>query len=208
MTARTNLRTLTSSLLLALALALLIPACHRSDAGLPATPPPSIVAGGKEDLPLPDAPAYLELYALDIWGQALPQDEVTFGVAHDGAWQQLYGYPIAMLPLKDTGSYIVSLKAPQHEDLELKLSWDGGTDADALKVGKPANDVRHGVASSHDQRTINGAPKPVFTAYVGLRHAWFSAQGRPARRGNAIELLMDGEETWKRVHGDLRQATD
>jgi phosphatidylserine/phosphatidylglycerophosphate/cardiolipin synthase-like enzyme len=209
MTSHLNRRSLAQCLVISLALAaLLSPGCRKADDRLPATTPPSIVGGGKADQPVPNATAYLEVYALDIWGQALPQSEATLGVAHDGAWQQLYGYPVAMVPLTDSGSYIISLKAPQHEDLELKLSWDGGTDADAVKVGKPAGDVRHGVAASHDTRTINGAAKPVFTAYVGLRHKWFSAQGRPARRNNAIELLMDGEETWKRVHGDLRQATE
>jgi phosphatidylserine/phosphatidylglycerophosphate/cardiolipin synthase-like enzyme len=208
MTARTTSRNLKQWLLLVLALMLIVPGCRRSDDRLPASPPPAIAGGGKADQPLPDAAAYLEIYALDIWGQALPQAEATLGVAHGGAWQQLYGYPISVLPLSDTGSYVVSLKAPQHEDLELKVSWDGGTGADAVKVGKPANDIRHGVVQSRDQRTINGATKPVFTAYLGLRHTWFSAQGRPARRGNAIELLMDGEETWARVHGDLKRATD
>ncbi|MEZ4408524.1 MAG: phospholipase D-like domain-containing protein [Polyangiales bacterium] len=35
-------------------------------------------------------------------------------------------------------------------------------------------------------------------------HLWFSAQGRPARRGNNVRLLMDGEEAWSTVAADLR----
>jgi phosphatidylserine/phosphatidylglycerophosphate/cardiolipin synthase-like enzyme len=175
----------------------------------PSTPPPAINDGGKtDDGSVPEAAAYLEVYTLDIWGQPLPAADTTLGVAHKGAWIPLTGYPISLAPLSESGTYVISVKAPQHEDFELSLSYDGGTGAGAVSFGTPANGTRHGLASSYEQRDVNGAAKPVYTAYLGLRHKWFSAQGRPARHGNAIELLMDGEQAWNRVHGDLVRAND
>jgi phosphatidylserine/phosphatidylglycerophosphate/cardiolipin synthase-like enzyme len=194
--------------LLPLFAALLGPGCGReAPSGPPATPPPT-VPDGKSDLPLPDAPAYLEVYALDIWAQPLPHEGTTLGVAHDGSWIPLSGFPVGMVPLQSSGDYFVRLSAPYHDDLEVTLHYSGGDGADAMRLGEPAGGVRHGLSLSHDTRTVGGVSKPVYSVYLGLRHQWFSAQGRPARRGNAVELLMDGEEAWSRVHGDLVTAEE
>ena len=47
---------------------------------------------------------------------------------------------------------------------------------------------------------------PVHAVVLGLRHQWFSAQGRPARRGNRADLLMDGDETSRSLYAGLQTA--
>ena len=42
--------------------------------------------------------------------------------------------------------------------------------------------------------------------FVGLDHRWYAASGRPPRAGCSAELLMDGEQYWSRVHGELLEA--
>jgi phosphatidylserine/phosphatidylglycerophosphate/cardiolipin synthase-like enzyme len=48
----------------------------------------------------------------------------------------------------------------------------------------------------------------VHSLYLGLRHQWFSAEGRPARRGNRVRFLMDGEEAWTAVSDELTTADE
>jgi len=57
-------------------------------------------------------------------------------------------------------------------------------------------------------RQVQGHEIPVYTLYLGLRHLWFSAEGRPARRGNHVDFLMDGENAWAQVRNDLMTATN
>ncbi|HEY3359525.1 MAG TPA: phospholipase D-like domain-containing protein [Polyangia bacterium] len=210
------------SLLLFLVLAALLgPGCGQQtpEAGPPTPPPPDLPDGGPEtpppdltdggpETPLPEATAYLEIYALDIWGQPLPVAGTSLGVAKDGAWLPLAGFPVTKAALTTSGTYYIQLRAPLHDDLAIAVAYNGSASLTAATLGRPAGDIRHGVSLTHEVRTVGSAQKTVHTAYLGLRHKWFSAAGRPARRGNAIELLMDGEEAWQRVHGDLTRATD
>jgi hypothetical protein len=150
------------------------------------------------------AKALLEIYALDIWAQALPQADrkLTVGVGSNTLTAK--GWPVAVVPLSGAGVYHVSLSAKDHDPLELDVDYDG-TDAvegAALIVGQTMKG--QGISLSHEMR----GKQAVHSAYLGLRHQWFSAEGRPARRGNQLEFLMDGEEAWSRVDQDLRGSTE
>jgi phosphatidylserine/phosphatidylglycerophosphate/cardiolipin synthase-like enzyme len=168
--------------------------------------PPDGWFGGDGEVPPPDAPAYLELYVLDIWAQPLPQETVQLAVTRDGEALATYGYPVATVPLDRAGAYEVTLAAPRHDPLAVTVTYDGSDRLDAAQLGADHASVRHGLSMSHERRTLSGAQKPVHTAYLGLRHTWFAASGRPARHGNHVELLMDGEQAWERIHADLQQA--
>jgi hypothetical protein len=47
---------------------------------------------------------------------------------------------------------------------------------------------------------------PVHRVFLGLRHRWFSAEGRPARHGNRVDVFMDGETAWSSVYTDVKAA--
>jgi hypothetical protein len=95
------------------------------------------------------------------------------------------------------------LSAPDHHALRTELRFDGSALPLALSARRSADDEGHGVTVSH--ATPSGG-KPVHRVQLGLRHKWFSASGRPARRGNYVDLLLDGEEAYARVHSDLVAA--
>ena len=169
---------------------------------LPGTePPPATI----EPTPPPaDAIAVLELDALDIWAQPLPST-ATLVLKRYGQPVATSGFPLAATPL-EAGDYHVTLSAPEHDTLDLDFTYDGSNRADALKISRPAN-MKHGVSIVRGLRQISaGHEVPVYTLYLGLHHRWFSSEGRPARRANAIQLLMDSEEAWRSVHSALTAA--
>ncbi len=178
------------------------------DASKDPLPPPALEPEPVPPVPPPaDTLALLELDALDIWAQPLPP-EARLTVTRGGSTVATSGFPMAALPLT-IGSYHVTLTAPEHVTLELDLRYDGTTNPDALATTLPAG-PRPGLSMSRSLRAVRaGGPLvPVYTLFLGLRHKWFSAEARPARRGNQIKLLMDGEEAWKSVYGDLTRAKD
>jgi phosphatidylserine/phosphatidylglycerophosphate/cardiolipin synthase-like enzyme len=158
-------------------------------------------------IPLEHAKALLELYALDIWAQGLPLSDATLTVRRDGNLLPTTGWPVVVVPMTHPGTYELSLTAPEHEPLEVQVQYDGSGSLGGATLLADAQDRGHGLALSHEQRTVGSSSLPVHTAYLGLRHAWYSAQGRPARRGNKLEFLMDGEQAWARVYEDLQTAT-
>lgn len=158
---------------------------------------------GQGGAPIESATAILELYPLDIWAQPLPAAEATLSVERAGVAVPTSGKFPLVIPLTAAGTYTVSLSAPEHFPSKVTIEYDGSTEATGASLVVGPDGKRYGHSMSHDSRTIEGRSMPVHSLYLGLRHKWFSAQGRPARRGNAIELLMDGEEAWDRIHADL-----
>jgi len=150
----------------------------------------------------------LEIWALDLWAQPLPEGAAQLSLVWEGAPLAAAGWPRAALLLRAPGTLEGRLAAPDHEDLYFTVvvtdpSASGGVTA---RVGRGVRDA--GLATSFDLRDVEGQPTPVHSVYLGLRHGWFSAQGRPARRGNLAELLVDGEEAFGRLHQDLLSAGD
>lgn len=153
--------------------------------------------------------AWLELRAMDLWAQALPEGEFTLQVTRDGSPvtpETVAAPSVRRLALTAAASYRITLSSPAHHDLSLTLRYDGTNRADAITLTRDAAAAPHGVSFGHATREVDGRAAMVHSLWLGLRHQWFSAQGRPARRGNALRLLMDGEEAWTAVLADLRQA--
>lgn len=155
----------------------------------------------------PQARAVLEIHALDLWAQPLPGD-ATLRVVGEGGELATAGFPVARAALHEPGSYVVELAAPDHEPLTVVLDYDGSRDEAGLVAHHETGEGRAGLAVGHRTALADGDAIAVHVVFLGLRHRWFSASGRPARRGNAVELLLDGEETWSRVRGDLAAAAD
>jgi phosphatidylserine/phosphatidylglycerophosphate/cardiolipin synthase-like enzyme len=152
--------------------------------------------------------AWLELYVLDLWAQPLPEAETLLVITRSGAPVPQAGYPVVLLPLRQTGAYDIGLSAPEHEPLAFSVNYAGGADLGAVTLIAGNDAWGHGLSISHDLRDLGEGPVAVHTVYTGLRHKWFSAQGRPARRDNRIDLLINGEEAWARVFADLSAATE
>jgi phosphatidylserine/phosphatidylglycerophosphate/cardiolipin synthase-like enzyme len=154
--------------------------------------------------------AVLELHLLDLWAQPLPAADVTLTVTRDGAAVPTTDGAesfIRRIDLRTQGRYTVTLAAPQHRTLTATLDFDG-TRRDNGLTARLAEPSPQGLSQTRGSRVIAGQAVPVHTVVLGLRHEWFSAQGRPARRGNRIDLLMDGEEAWRTVNADLQTARE
>jgi hypothetical protein len=161
------------------------------------------------DAPLPVATnAVIEIHALDLWAQPLPAS-ARLSVTRDGASVPTTGtWPIVAFPVIEAATYEVTLTAEGHHDLDFAITYDGSTDLDAITVRRGTGTERAGLLTSHDVRSTMGRTLPVHAVFTGLRHRWFSAQGRPARRGNHVRLMTSGEEAWGQVAEDLLMATD
>ncbi len=158
---------------------------------------------------IPDAPiAILEIHMLDIWAQPLPSAGTTLSVRVMGESVPASGAPIATVPLIRGGRYDIALESDGHVPLEMAATFDGSSRIEGLTVDAPTGDLPQGVVVSHEMRMIDGHSIPVHTIHAGLRHLWFSAQGRPARRGNRVQLMANGEESFARLAIDLRTATE
>jgi len=169
--------------------------------------------GGKADGTAPVVPdgavAVLEIYPLDIWAQYLPAGDLKLEVSGERGPYTTTGTPIRYVPLTGPDTLHIRLSADDHEPLDVTVEFDGGTDAGAF-AARFAGDVdRQGFSVSHQPLRYEGdTVLPTQSLYLGLRHKWFSSQGRPARRGNEIDLLMDGEEAWGNVYVDLERASE
>ncbi len=157
--------------------------------------------------PTEDTAAILEIYALDIWAQYLPSD-ASVTVTRNGEQVPVVGFPLIRAPLADKGTYVIRATAPGYRDYEVELEYDGSDGLQGLAIGVMPEE-RAVVASSHEMRDIpDRGERTIHTIYTGLSHKWFSPSGRPARRGNRIELMMDGEQAWSHAKADLENAQD
>ncbi|HOX42663.1 MAG TPA: MopE-related protein [Myxococcota bacterium] len=148
----------------------------------------------------------LELWALDLWAQPLPQGEAQLSLVWNGQPVEASGWPRAVLLLRAPGTLEGRLAAPDHEELYFSVEVVDPAGAGGVSASLDAGVRDAGLTSSYDLRLVDGQQTPVHSVYLGLRHAWFSAQGRPARRGNLAELLVNGEEAFGRLHQDLVAA--
>jgi phosphatidylserine/phosphatidylglycerophosphate/cardiolipin synthase-like enzyme len=162
------------------------------------------------EAPVPDpetttpdkAKAVLELVPMDLWGQPLPADGASLTV---GDAIGVDGFSPGRIYLDSAGTFVVKLAAPHHEELEVRVDFDGTESLRAAVIGSV--EQGHGAAMTHAVETVEGREVVVHRVFLGLRHRWFSAQGRPARRGNRVDVYLDGERAWKSVHADMQAAT-
>jgi phosphatidylserine/phosphatidylglycerophosphate/cardiolipin synthase-like enzyme len=149
--------------------------------------------------------AALVIYPLDVWAQPLARG-FALGVTSDGADVPLAGPNPYVVPLRDAQRFTVSLDAPNHHAIDVDVVFDGGASADSLVIlGQRADDA---ISVAHDRERLDGRDVWIHRVYLGLRHRWFSSSGRPARRDNAVDLLIGGEEAWASAHADFERAQD
>ena len=190
-------------------LAALTPACGAApDTGDESLDASGADHGGGPATPQPDpaaASALLEIHALDIWAEPLPAGERTLTVARDGVEVAIDAAadPVPVW-LAGPGVYTVRLSAPEHEDLVVVFEHDGSAEPSGARVASAT--TGHGASLAHATGDVDGRAIGVHRLALGLRHRWFSAEGRPARRGNHVEIHLDGESAWRAAYQDLRAA--
>ncbi|MFO0672397.1 MAG: phospholipase D-like domain-containing protein [Polyangiaceae bacterium] len=158
-----------------------------------------------EEISAADANAALEINPLDIWAQPIPQGDLQLSVTLNGKRVRATDYPVARVYLRDAGRYTIHVAAPLHEATDVVVDYDGTTNALAARLaGAPTANA--GASVGHTMRTLEGKSMPLHSVFIGVQHQFFSSQGRPARRGNNLKLMMDGEEAWGTVRGDVQGA--
>ncbi|MBL8603024.1 MAG: hypothetical protein JNK72_13960 [Myxococcales bacterium] len=175
-------------------------------ADVPQNPRDAGVDGGPAALP-PNA--VLELNVADLWAQPLPEGAATVRLTRGGAAVALSpgAQPsVYVVELRDPAEFELSVEASDHRPVRLALSYDGSARSVGVSL-RPGDQSRGaGLSLAHASTTVGGREVPLHKVFVGLRHLWFAANGRPARRGNTLDLLMDGEEAWRSVHRELGAA--
>lgn len=146
------------------------------------------------DMAIDDPPRVrLQVHAMDIWAQALLDYELVVLGPDDrplgGAERGLRMAP---------GTHEIYLTAPDHHRLQVTLTAPDDDDAEAVRVEREG--ARNGVTVWRRGDRID--------VYLGLQHRWFAASGRPARHGNRVDFLMDGEEGWDAITAALRAARE
>ena len=180
---------------------------------------PGALLQGCSDDPDPNAPffcegacdvfgteiARLEIHPLDIWAQYLPAREATLTVNGSAAPLSEIQAPVMML--HEAQDYAVTLTAENHETLDVTVRFNGSNALNAVTVERGAGAEHHGVILTHQTVDAEGRQVPVHSLYLGLAHQYFSAQGRPARRGNDLTLFIDGESAYEAVYTELMNTT-
>ncbi len=159
-------------------LALLLAACDGEST--PATGPDPL--GGKGD-GTTDGCATLKVEALDIWAQPLHDASVRIGAD--------VGTKTGLCAGRD---FDISVEAPLHHTFSADLAWHDGE----LAVAQSNAGENSAWMLTQDGRE--------WTLWVGVAHRYFAASGRPARHGNDVRLLMDGQEAWAAVDAEVKKA--
>ncbi|TNF29433.1 MAG: hypothetical protein EP329_15755 [Deltaproteobacteria bacterium] len=147
--------------------------------------------------------AALEVMVLDLWGR--PISGATASVTSEAG----EALPVAgdVAPLCGGGTFTLRASAPNHHAIEQQLYYGGPNSPDPVS-SYGAMPFGGGVVVTRERRDVLGAERDVFTVWVGLAHRWFAASARPWHPDTQVELLMNGETTWKRVTADLKAATE
>jgi phosphatidylserine/phosphatidylglycerophosphate/cardiolipin synthase-like enzyme len=146
----------------------------------------------------------IELVILDVWAQALPTSTTTFTAP--GEEPIVLADSLAVSgPLCGQASFQVSVTAEDHAPFVAELTYEGVPETGSLSVVPWGDEAAWSLTS--DLRETAQGPVRHYTLWVGLVHRWFAPTGRPARRGNDVTLLANGEEANVQIYTDMLQAT-
>lgn len=152
-----------------------------------------------------DATAILDVHGLDVWARPLEGPSLTVTTSGRAVRTTAPSSGVTRVLLGGAGSYRVRLTAADHVPFEVTVDWDGHElrtrDASVAPDGG-----RSGVTLARGDARLGGRALPDHHLFLGLRHAWFSAQARAPRGGNDVELLFDGEDAFRAIDARLRGA--
>ena len=148
--------------------------------------------------------AVVEIVPLDIWAQPLSGDQAaTVEVTSDTWGDVVLGPAEPAFDVCEPEGFTVHVEAALHASADLTLDYDGTGAEDGLAVELVPGEEPVGLYAT-SKVGDDGVRR--FTVWLGLPHLWFAPTGRPARHGNHLELLRDGEEAWASVRTDLLLA--
>ena len=151
------------------------------------------------------ASAVIEIISLDIWARPLPGTTIEL-LTDEGETVSLVGELAKASFLCGPMDFELSVHAPDYEALNISLSYDGSGAENGLSLEEPSTEV--GLWHSTDVYVTDSGTVRYYTLWVGLPHQWFASTGYPARHGNNIDLLIDGEEAWHSFYADAQLAED
>ena len=134
----------------------------------------------------------LRIGVTDLWGQLAPDARVMLVDAETDQvilFEDFVDWAIEQ-PLCAAHTFFLFVDAPDHHLFVGTLTW---LEDDLVVDATPDPDSAWSLGWD--------AAGPF--VWVGLAHRWFASSGRPARRGNDVTLLMDGEDAWDAVHEAL-----
>ena len=151
----------------------------------------------------------LEVVPLDIWGGDL--DGIELIVHADGlqlAHVQDQIGPL-LVPHDEAATFEIDvLDAGEHFTATVELTWGGGALPGDVDLGSPWGEGDARAVHAFELRQEEDRTCPVVQVFLGLDHRWFAATAPPAREGNELELLLNGEDAWAAVYDDLWDAEE
>jgi len=141
----------------------------------------------------------LEVVPLDVWGRDLDA-QVRFDRTPDLLENVDPGPGVVLAPLGGASfSTQIVVNARDHLSASLTVSWDG----EDISISDPGPNTWW--AKGHDNRDFGQKSCPVKTVYIGLTHEWFAPSGSAPANSDA-EVLINGEDFWSAVAGDLAET--
>ncbi len=137
----------------------------------------------------------LRVNVVDLWAQPIPG--ATLSLVDVPSHQviraeDLGGWQIDE-PLCAARDFDIAVAAADHHAFAGKIQW---LENDITVQSEPSADSAWAITWD--------AEGPVL--WVGLAHRWFAAAAPPARHGNRVDLLMDGESGWGTLYAELQLA--
>lgn len=132
--------------------------------------------------------------ATDLWAQ--PIDDATITVTNEvgtvigSSYEGEVAIPLCLAFFGQ-----VTVQAPLHHGFVADVRWDG------------TSFTLEQVPADPDYAWAVGTDAGGYVLSVGLAHRWFASSARPARHGNRLTLMQDGETAWRTVHDAIRGAT-
>lgn len=142
---------------------------------------------------------------LDIWAQEVPYMSTSLWTM-DGSWTPSIAYMALSTELCGPVTLGAGAEAPLHVGMTATITYDGQGEEDSLTVEVDGGDGAAVLTTGLIE--IEGEQVRGYTLWLGLAHTHFAVNGPPARRGNLVTLLRDGEETWATAQADLLFADE
>lgn len=139
--------------------------------------------------------AKLRVRVTDLWAQPIERASLSLVDVASGQAIRAGEVDAAGIgePLCAARAFRVSVGAADHHGFEGTIHW---LESDITLESSPSRDAAWAITWD--------AQGPI--VWVGLAHRWFASSGRPARHGNRVDFMLDGEVAWRTVYAELQLA--
>lgn len=140
----------------------------------------------------------VEIHVRDIWGRLLPADGFEATLTRDDGRSFVSTAPRTRLSFDEGDRWTIEVD-PDHGFAPMATTvsvTDEGIEATA-----PGN-----TRAAVTLQVTDGDPD--YIVHLGVPHRWFASHAAPARFGNEVQLLFNGEEAWRHAQARIRAADD